>query len=238
MAARDAGRLGQATSSVSADGRAGTTSPSRWYRRVTFWRAVAGMALAIALACAVVAGEFSSALISRTRHYRDRLHQLTSNITAMRGRVARDDREIAGMRNTVEIEDDLRRILAAPDARLIRLAPPGRAAQTAGVITFSPALHTAAIQLAGLPAPAAGTFLNLWWTRGKHAPLMAARLRPTAGGEAALTIVLPAADQVIEGAIVTVDSSAASTQPDGEMILKGTVARAPAPSGKTKHKGG
>jgi hypothetical protein len=237
MASRDARRSEQATSAEPADGTAGARSPREWYRRVAFWRAMAGMAFASALACAMVAAEFSSALVAHTQHYRDRLRQLSSNISAMRGRVATDDREVAGMRITVAMDDKLGRILAEPDARLIRLTAPGRLSQSTGVIAFSPGLRLAAIELAGLPQPATGGAYNLWWTRGKHGPIMAAHVRPGTAGEAVLMIALPA-NEVVEGAVITADSSAATDKPDGAVVLDGMVARAPARIERARHRSG
>jgi hypothetical protein len=237
MAVRDAGPFGETTSAAPADGEGATAKRSPWYRRVAFWRAVAGMALAIAIASAMVTAEFSTALLERTRHFHYRLHQLSTNLDTMRGKVASADREIAGMRLTVEIDDDLRRILAEPDARLIRLAPPGRASQTTGVIAFSPALHRAAMELAGLPVIATGDQMNLWWTRSKRTPIIAAHFIPKAPGKAVLMIALPTADETIEGAMITVDSTAGGSKPESTPILKGTVAPARMPVAKPKHKG-
>ena len=237
MASRDARRSEQATSAEPADVRAGAASPREWYRRVAFWRAMAGMAFASALACAMVAAEFSSALVAHTQHYRDRLRQLSSNISAMRGRVATDDREVAGMRMAVAMDDNLGRILAEPDARLIRLTAPGRPSQSTGVIAFSPGLRLAAIELAGLPQPATGGAYNLWWTRSKHGPIMAAHVRPGTAGEAVLMIALPA-NEVVEGAVITADSSAAIEKPNGAVVLDGMVARAPARIERARHRSG
>jgi hypothetical protein len=237
MAARDAGRFGQVTSAASPEGASAPASRPPWYRRVAFWRAVAGMAAAIALGSAIVTAEFSTQLLERTRHFHRRLSQLSSNLATMRGKIASADREIAGMRVTVEIDDNLRRILAEPDARLIRLAPPGQTSQRVGVIAFSPALHRAAVEIAGLTASATDSSYSLWWTRGKHAPpLLAARFGTGTAGKAGLMIALPAGDQTIEGAMITTDSPASTEQPEGATILKGEVAPVLAPSAKTKHK--
>jgi hypothetical protein len=235
MAAKDAGRYEQTSSVASADTPSATPDPPSWFRRVSFWRAVTGMALALALACAIVASEFSTELLQRTRHFHHRIGQLSSNLATMRGKIATDDREIADMRNAVEIDDNLRRILAAPDARLIRLTPPARASQAAGVIAFSTTLRSAAIELAGLPAPAPDVALNLWWTGEKRAPLLAVRLHPTKAGKVALMLELPAADQLIHGAMITADSGAAPPQLNGMIVLKGAVAAVPAPTTKARH---
>jgi len=237
MSARDAGRDEPPSSVASADIPSATPDPPPWFRRVTFWRAITGMALAIALACAAVTAEFSTTLSERTRHFRHRIGQLSSNLATMRGKIATDDREIAEMRNAVEIDDELRRILAAPDARLIRLEPSARASQAAGVIAFSAALRRAAIELAGLPSYAPDVALNLWWMGEKRAPVLAVRLHPTRAGKAALMLELPAADQSIHGAMITADSAAPTAQPNGAIVLKGGVAAVPAPTAKGRHRG-
>lgn len=238
MEARNAGRFEKAPSAGCAEPSAVAMNPPPWFRRVSFWRAVAGMAFALAIGCAVVAAEFSSALIARTRHYHDRLRQLSSNISAMRGKIAHADREIAGMRTAAEVDDSLRRILAEPDSRLIRLEAPGRATAPDGVIAFSPGLRRAAIEIGGLPVVTGGSAYTIWWECGKRGPLEAARITPGATGKAALVIAAPSASETIEGAIVTSDSAAARAKPVGESVLKGVVVRTPVRAEISKHKGG
>lgn len=231
---------------ASAEGAATPTLPPPWYRRVAFWRGLAGMALALALASAIVTAEFSTQFLQRTRHFHRRLNQLSSNLSTMRSEIASADRELAGMRMTAELDDALRRILDAPDARLIRLAAPGPVSPRTGVIAFSPTLHRAAVEIAGLPAPAAGNLYALWWTRGKHdAPLLAARFGLGADGKAALMIALPPAESTIQGAIVATDSRTPAPPPEGTIVLQGAVAPVPVPrarpnldSVKIKHKAG
>ncbi len=52
----------------------------RWYRRGAFWRAVAGMALAIGAACAIVAAEIAVA----RPHHRPRHHARHGRVGARR----------------------------------------------------------------------------------------------------------------------------------------------------------
>jgi hypothetical protein len=238
MEARNAGHRGQAPSAASSEPAPAAASASPWYRRVAFWRAVAGMAFALAIACAVVAAEFSSALIARTRHYQARLRQLSSNISAMRGKIAHADREIAGMRTAAEVDDSLRRIIAEPDSRLIRLEAPAPAAAPNGVIAFSPGLRRAAIEIGGLPVVSGGSAYTIWWECGKRGPLKAARIGLGATDKAALVIALPSASEIIEGAMVTTDSLATIAKPSGDIVLKGAVVPSPARSEIPKRKGG
>ena len=165
-----------------------------------------GWPLQIAIGCAVVAAEFSSTLIERTRHYHTRLHQLASNLTVMRGEIASADREIAGMRTAVAVDDGWRRIIAEPDARLIRLKAAGSAAEAGGVIAFSPRLRRAAIEIGGMPALAKGRAYMLWWISGKRGPLRAARIGLGTLDGAALMIALPDGGEAIERkGIITTD---------------------------------
>jgi hypothetical protein len=238
LEAGNAGRFEMAPSGRSAEPLPAAMKPSPWYRRVSFWRAVAGMAFALAIACAMVAAEFSSALIVRSRYYHNRLRQLSSNISAMRGKIAHADREIAGMRTAAEVDDSLRRILAEPDSRLIRLEAPGHASRPNGVIAFSRGLMRAAIEIGGLSVLSGGSAYTIWWERGKRGPLAAARIGLGATDKAALVIALPSATETIDGAIVTTDSEAASAKPAGEVLLRGVVVDTPVRAEISKHKGG
>ena len=213
-------------------------SVAPWYRRVAFWRAVAGMAFALAIACAVVAAEFSSALIERTHHYRNRLHQLSSNLIAMRGEIASADREIAGMRSAVEVDDAWKRIIAEPDARLIRLTAPRRVTAAGGVIAFSPGLRRAAIEISGVPVLPRGRAYVLWWLCGKRGPVRAARLSLGAADKAALMIALPGSGESIEGAIITTDSPSSIAKLSGDAVLQGAVVPLPTRLQIPKHKNG
>jgi hypothetical protein len=238
MEARDAGRRGQAPSAASAEPAPAAVIAAPWYRRVAFWRAITGMTFALAIACAVVAAEYSSALIERTRHYHNRLRQLSSNIAAMRGKIAHADREIAGMRTAAEVDDGLRRIIAEPDSRLIRLEAPARATAPNGVIAFSPGLRRAAIEIGGLPVVSGGSTYTIWWECGKRGPLKAARIGLGATDKAALVIALPSASEIIEGAIVTTDSQATIAKPSDDIVLKGAVVPATGRSEIPRRKGG
>src|SRR6266851_2932328 len=114
----------QPTVLADSEGSLSPVSAAPRYRRVSFWRAIAGMAFAAAIACAIVAVESSFELFRRADHYNHRLTYLASRVRQMRGEIASADRELASMRVEVAARDDLARVLAAPDAQLIKLAPP------------------------------------------------------------------------------------------------------------------
>ena len=225
MEARNVGSFEKALSAEAAEPPPeAAMNLSPWYRRVALWRAVAGMAFALAIGCAMIAAEFSSALIERSRHYHDRLRQLSSNISTMRGKIAQADREIADMRTAAEVDDSLRRILAEPDSRIIRLEAPGRAGRPNGVIAFSPGLRRAAIEIGGLPMTPGGSAYTIWWECGRRGLLEAARIGVGVTDKAALVIAIPSASGIIEGAMVTSGSATASARPAGDVVLKGVLA--------------
>ena len=243
MEAENAGRYRQASSAAPADGEPAVSTAPSWYRRVTFWRSVAGMAFALAIASAAVTGEFSSALIERTRHFHFRMRELSSNISAMRTEIVRADREIEGMRTAAEVDDALKRIIAEPDSRVIRLEAPGRAIRPSGVIAFSPRLRRAAIDIDDLPALPDGGAYVVWWTCGKHAALRATELNRLSADQAATVIALPAGDKIIEGAIVTAESKVAKlpgsrAQTASDPVLIGMVSSSRARPEISRHKGG
>jgi hypothetical protein len=200
------------------------------------------MAFALAIACGVVAAEFSSALVARSRHYQERLHKLSSNIITMRGKIAHADREIAGMRNAAEVDDSLKQVLAEPDSRLIRLEAPGGRGKPTGVIVFSPGLMRAAIEISGLTVAGKASDYTIWWERGARGPFKAAQITVGPTGEAALVIAVPLSSEPIEGAIVTGLADPSSEKPAAEVVLKGAVMQTPAsvvtPGHKAKPNGG
>ncbi|MGB6565178.1 MAG: hypothetical protein WBE69_21440, partial [Candidatus Binataceae bacterium] len=83
------------------------------------WRALAGMAISLALACIIVMLE----LTGQVAHRADRMHR---HAEALRSRVARLESEIAGERARIATAhrelaaaEELRAILRAPDAAML-----------------------------------------------------------------------------------------------------------------------
>jgi len=236
--AGDAGDLSHDAAFAATHGPAGAAPPPAappWYLRVAFWRAVAGMAVAIALGCAAVAAEFSTELLTRTHRDHTRIRQLSSKLTRMRDEVAATDRQLAVMRGAAAVRDRLGQLLAASDARLIRLAGPGHTMPAGGgVIALSGRLKGAAIELSGLPTPPADRVYRLWWTMDGRGALRAEPLYPDPSGQAATVLELPAHDEAIAGAAVTLEAASAPSTPVGAPAPSGASAR---PSGAIKLSG-
>lgn len=197
-----------------ADAPRGAPAPPT-QRRLAFWRAVAGMGLAFALACAIVAMEFGAELSHRSQHYRNRISSLSSRLKAMRGEVETADRELAEMRTAVVTRDELNKILAAPDVRLIRLIPadhehPAGTSNSAsrGLIVTSRHLGRAVFEVAGLTPLAADQRYTLWWMVDKHGAFKAAQFVTSSDGRATVAAAMPAEKAAIEECIVTAGPAA------------------------------
>jgi hypothetical protein len=185
------------------------------------------MALAIALACAVVAFEFASDLSYRSAGFRHRLAQLGARIDRMRGQMAMADRQLADMRSQEATRNALNAILAAPDARLIRLVPPLPNALSSGIVVISKRQARAVLEVAGLPpspAPSpANQVYTLWWTLQHRPPVKGVQFNTAADGRAALALQLPPHDELLAAGFVTRQANRLADQPDGPIELSGVV---------------
>ena len=195
------------------------------YRRVSFWRAIAGMAFAAAIACAIIAVESSFELFRRADHYNHRLTYLASRVRQMRGEIASADRELASMRVEVAARDDLARVVAAPDAQLIKLAPPDRASSASGLVAISKKLDHAVLQVTGLPQPPRGSGYHLWLLVEKGEPFDAAQFQTDAQGDAIVATQLPPHEVSVAASEVTVEPAMGSSKPTGAIQLKGRAGR-------------
>src|SRR5260370_6996931 len=85
----------QPTVLADSEGSLSPVSAAPRYRRVSFWRAIAGMAFAAAIACAIVAVESSFEFFRRSDHYNHRLTYLPSRVPQSPGQIARAHRRLA-----------------------------------------------------------------------------------------------------------------------------------------------
>lgn len=217
---------------------------------VALWRALAGMAISLALACLIVMLEFTS----QAAHRADRMHRraeallsrvsrLETEIAAARARIATAHRELAAA-------ETLRTLLRAPDAGMLQLSlpvsPPAAgghkvapAERPEATLAVGPREHRAVLMVAGLKPVTNDTLFVLWWSASHGAPVRAAEFRTVADGSALVTVALPAGLNVTT-AMVTAERAAkggaanaaqasakasAKTGPAGPVLLRGTLAR-------------
>lgn len=199
-------------------------SPNPWYRRVSFWRPIAGMGVALALGCAAVAIEMASELSSRATFFHHRLELLHWQVLELRAEADDAERQLAVMRTERAAGPDLNRVLSATDVVVLRLRPSaGREAH--GMAAISRQLSAAIIEIAGMPAASGQTYV-MWWLLARGAPSKAAILSPDTQGRLSLAIQTPPRGASVAGAIVTLEAGKAIDQPDGEVMLKGELPRA------------
>jgi Anti-sigma-K factor rskA len=214
--------------------RATPDTSTTWYRRVGLWRALTGMAIALALASAMVALEMSSELLQRSSYYHHRLLRLTGHIHEMRGQIDTADRQIADMRDEVAARQDLPLILAASDVRLFRLNPP-TGGDGKGFVAMSRKVGNAVIEVSDLPHLNVEQNYTLWWVFTRRAPFRAVDFRLAADGHATAAAKLPSPEGEVTAALVTVETGDQHPTPGGTVKLRG-VASKPVAKSATKRK--
>lgn len=194
-----------------------------WYRRVSFWRSVAGMAIAIALGCAAIALEMASELSARSASFHRRLELLGSQMARLRTEAADAQRELAAMRAERLARAKINRVLSAPDVTVLRLTP-SAGSDARGLAAISRQAGGAIVEVAGLWA-AAGHTSVMWWLMAQGPPAKAAEFDPGANGRLSLAIQMPPRGARIAGAIITLEPSKSPDKPDGRIVLKGMLPR-------------
>jgi Anti-sigma-K factor rskA len=204
--------------------RAASDPSGAWYRRVALWRALTGMAIALALASAMVALEMSSELLQRSSYYHHRLLRLTGHIHEMRGQIDTADRQIADMRDEVAARQDLPLILAASDVRLFPLNPP-TGGEGKGFVAMSRKVGNAVIEVTDLPQLKMEQNYTLWWTFTRRAPSRAVDFRVAADGHATAAAKMPSPGGEVTVALVTVETDVEHPTPGGAIKLRGVASK-------------
>jgi hypothetical protein len=207
-------------------GPGASPSVQPFWRRVAFWRALAGMGFAFAVGAVIVAAEFSSILVHRTHSMGRRISRLNSETRRLKTRAGAADQKLAAMREAVAADMALKRILTAPDVRLIKLAPSGPAPATAGasaVIAISDASKSAMLQTGGLAPSPKGRVYRLWWILRHGAPVAAGQFRAAAGGEA--TVIIAPPPKGFAAAAIFDENHSAPGAPAGAPVLKSAAVR-------------
>jgi hypothetical protein len=198
--------------------------PSR-LRQPGFWSAIAGMALAIALACGIVATEMIGLYGSRATHFRHKMDRLQARISQMQARLASANSQVAEMQREAAYHDEFERIFAASDSQLIRLEPHDRRADIAGALVLSRRLAAAALEVVGLPAPSPGEHYAVSWAPREGPPIFASQLDPVdpKAGDAVLKLPFPPPAAV--GVMVALEAARKGNRVVALPVLKGEIRR-------------
>lgn len=201
----------------------GATTPRM--SRAGLWRAVAGMAVALALACGIVAFEISHELIYRTSTYRTRITSLNRRVKHLKQEAATSKERLATARREIAARDRLNVILSAPDLKAIKLAPANSADIAAGIVKMSRKAGGAVLTASGLPAPIGSQVYDAWWMFKQAPPAKAAEFRSAIDGTAMVYLDLPPQGSNANQFAVTLEPSEGGIAPTGAVKLKGRVAR-------------
>jgi hypothetical protein len=206
------------------------------------WRAVAGMALSVALACLIVMLEFTGQAAHRAARMHRRADSLLSRVYRLDAERVADRVRIAAARHELADAEALRVLLRAPDVSMLLLSPPAAAGHSAApaqrpvaMLALGLGEHRAVLMVTGLKPPAAEATFVLWWSVSHGAPIRAAEFRTAADGSALVTAALPPVPGVA-AAMVTAERAASAdgtkaagaptqTRPSGPVQLRGTLAR-------------
>jgi hypothetical protein len=193
--------------------------------RPGLWRAVAGMAVALAVACAIVAFEISHELIHRTTTYRSRISTLNRRMKHLKEEAATSKERLATARKEIAARDRLNAILSAPDVKAIKLAPPNSADVAAGIVKISVKASGAVLTASGLPAPIGSQVYDAWWMFKSAPPAKAAEFRSAIDGTAMVYLDLPPQGSNASDFAVTLEPSGGGIAPTAAVKLRGHVTR-------------
>lgn len=218
-------------------------TPARKRDPAALWRAVAGMAISVALACLIVTLEFTGQAAHRADRMHRRAETLLSKVYRLEVEVVAERVRIAAARRELAAAEALRALLRAPDVSMLLLAPPPARAHGAAVaaqgpvatLALGPSEHRAVLIVTGLKPSANDTVFVLWWSALHGAPIRAAEFRTAADGSGLMTVALPAGFSVT-AAMVTVERAAGATaakagatraqpKPLGPVQLRGVLLR-------------
>ncbi len=192
-----------------------------WYQRVSFWRSLAGMALALALGCAAVALETASELSVRSTAFYHRLQFLRSRIAQLRTQAANAERYLAALRAERAARADVNQVLSADDAIVIPLKL-DRTGDSSGMVVISRKAGNAIVEIAGLPPPAAGATYVLWWLPARGQPIKVGDVTPRRDGRLSLTVPISPGTPHIAGADITLEPRKADLR-SSKRVVEGKV---------------
>lgn len=190
-------------------------------RRAALWRAVAGMALALTLAIAIVAFEVSSEFVRRLSTYRTRIASLNQKVKKLSHEAVRSEKRLEAARKEIASRDRLKAILLAPDLLTIKLAPPSSGDNASGSIALSQKAGGGLLKAIGLVSPSEGQVYDVWWIMKKAPPAKAAEFRSGADRTATVYLDMPPPGENASACEVTLEPSQGGIEPSGPVRLKG-----------------
>jgi anti-sigma-K factor RskA len=178
---------------------------------------------AMAAALLVAALAVASALLwNRTNEYRAELIRLSENANRSRAEASRQT-EAAAERARVEADRarEVREMLAAPGARLIRLAGTESAPRARASVVYDSASGRALLLASELPPPPAGKAYQLWYIAGGP-PQPGGTFTPDGQGGSVMRDQAPPEGRNASLFVVTLEPAGGVQAPTGDKYLLGS----------------
>ena len=202
------------------------------HRRSALWRAIAGMAVALALAAGIVAIDLSHELIERISHYRSRIASLNRSVNTLKREKDADEKRLADARNEIRerelmaSRDRIKAIMLAPDRRSIKLVAanpqvPTSEVLASGTVTVSAKMGGGVLNARGLPSPPEGQVYDAWWMLKDTPPAKAAEFRSALDGSANEYLDPPPQGSTPMAISITLEPSQGGIAPSGPAKLAG-----------------
>jgi hypothetical protein len=200
-------------------------------QRVKLWQAIAGMALAIAIASLIVASELASSLARRTNYVNRRVAALNASVRELRRQKAVEQRKLGSERERATVGEVFEKILFAPDLRTIKLAGPadkdksiaqsGDSDRASGRLAMSESAGAAMLEANGLKPTGAFQVYRIWWLPKRGLPIWAADFLVGDDGLATVPVDLPPGREKGLSVGITLENESYSEAPAGPVALRG-----------------
>jgi hypothetical protein len=195
--------------------------------RVRLWQAIAGMAVAIALASGLVALGLARSLANRTNYMNRRVAALNATLRDVRKQTTAVQRKLGTVRERATIGEVFEKILFARDLRTIKLTAPTEKsgptaidAHAAGVLAMSESAGVAMLEANGLKPSGDRQVYRIWWMPKRGLAVWVADFLVGEDGHATVPVDLPSSRQLAPTITVTLENEAYAEAPSGPVALK------------------
>ncbi len=216
--------------------------------RVRLWQAIAGMAVAIAIASLIVMSELAGALARRTNYVNRRVSALNAIVRSLRHQTAVEQRKLGSVRERATVGGVLEKILFASDLRTVKLAAPigkdrargkltlqpGSSELPSGKLAMSESANAAILEATGLKPTGTFEVYRIWWMPKRGLPIWAADFLVGDDGLATVPLDLQAGREKGMSLNITLENESYSDAPNGPSALRGELTAAGAGQGLRK----
>ncbi len=205
------------------------------------WRAIAGMAIALAIATTIVAVELSHDLVNRVTSYRSKIAVLNKKVDRLKQKAVADEKRLADARAEIKerklmhSRDRIKAILIAPDRKMFKLTTPQPGESAAATVTISAKMGGAMLSAHGLTAPPEGQVYDAWWMLKNAPPAKAAEFRSGLDSSVIEYLDPPPQGSTPTLLAITLEPSQGGIAPTGPVKLQG---KTPAGLGGEERSGG